>query len=629
MQKGMQTVQRFSIRKCGVGAASVLLGTFLMTGSVLAEEVSTTSEITSQLVTQVTSSEMTNATSTTTQENRDAIPSEMTEQKVEEPVVTVPKVTIPEAKKETPKVTIPNKEVAPKKTIPPIVEVPKVKKAQEMPKLNFLHLGDDYPAYLKNAAADSLIDPWRLFNRECVSFVAYRLSSVNGFTIPGAYGNANEWGPRARREGYLVNKQPAVGAVAWWNSCHVAWVSEVSGDYVTIEEYNYDYTHRYHKRTIHRSKVDGFIHFKDLSASSSIQTSSPVSVNQSGLSSSGTYTFSKKSVIRAEAKTSSPELDYYEAGQSVHYDKVVEAEGYKWLSYLSYSGNRRYIAIEALSVPTKGKLTIKNQNDAKGTFDVVISNVSHNQLKEVQVPIWSDKGGQDDIAWYVATKQSDGTYKVTVDISNHKNDRGIYHVHLYYQSNDGKQTFVAQTTTVPVVTTRVQQPTTGNIKIVNKNNHKGTFDIVVSDVSHAELKEVYVPVWSENAGQDDIAWYIASKQPDGTYKVTVDSSNHKNDRGTYHAHLYYQDNGGNQTYISQITTQLPVQIKAQITLPSKGIYVFKKSSPIKAEAKSVSPTLATYDKGEKVNYDRVLIAEGKQWISYLSYSGARRYIQVD
>lgn len=76
-------------------------------------------------------------------------------------------------------------------------------------------LGDDYPDWLKTAAPDSVIDPWRLYNRECVSFVAHRLEKVNGFKIPGAYGNAYDWGSSAQREGYRVDKQAKRGSVAW------------------------------------------------------------------------------------------------------------------------------------------------------------------------------------------------------------------------------------------------------------------------------------------------------------------------------------------------------------------------------------------------------------------------------
>nr|WP_274378776.1 SH3 domain-containing protein [Streptococcus sp. S784/96/1] len=59
----------------------------------------------------------------------------------------------------------------------------------------------------------------------------------------------------------------------------------------------------------------------------------------------GVYTFTKRSSIKAEPKMSSLELAYYDAGETVNYDSVLTSEGRRWISYISYSGNRRYIAI--------------------------------------------------------------------------------------------------------------------------------------------------------------------------------------------------------------------------------------------------------------------------------------------
>ena len=60
---------------------------------------------------------------------------------------------------------------------------------------------------------------------------------------------------------------------------------------------------------------------------------------------------------------SSPELAYYDAGQSVNYDRKLIADGHEWISYLSYAGNRRYIPIREVgnvsSSPT-GTIRIVN-----------------------------------------------------------------------------------------------------------------------------------------------------------------------------------------------------------------------------------------------------------------------------
>lgn len=206
--------------------------------------------------------------------------------------------------------------------------------------------GDDYPY-----TAIDAIDPWRLYTRECTSFAAFRLSSVNGFTLPPAYGNADVWGSRARQEGYRVDMTPAVGAIAWWTSpMHVAWVSAVNGDSVEIEEYNYGVRYTYGKRTISKYAVSGYIHFKDLE--NSTPNTLPV------LAPSGTYHFTSQMPIKSQASQSSNTIDYYYAGESVRYDKIIENDGYHWISYVSYSGARRYIPVQAIAISSDQSTTV-------------------------------------------------------------------------------------------------------------------------------------------------------------------------------------------------------------------------------------------------------------------------------
>ncbi len=222
--------------------------------------------------------------------------------------------------------------------------------------------GDDYPY-----TAIDAIDPWRLYTRQCTSFAAFRLSSVNGFTLPPAYGNADVWGHRARQEGYTVDMTPAVGAIAWWETpMHVAWVSAVNGDTVEIEEYNYGVRYTYGRRTIPRNSVSGYIHFKDLGA--------PVASTPT-LPPSGTYRFTSQLAIKSQPSSASTTIDYYYAGESVRYDRVIEAEGQRWISYISYSGARRYIAVQTLTntssqpttsnLPPSGTYTIKTRSSIR------------------------------------------------------------------------------------------------------------------------------------------------------------------------------------------------------------------------------------------------------------------------
>ncbi|WP_455445893.1 LD-carboxypeptidase LdcB/DacB [Streptococcus salivarius] len=289
------------------------------------------------------------------------------------------------------------------------------------------------------------------------------------------------------------------------------------------------------------------------------------------LPASGTYNVTRSLNVKNEPKASAETLYTLEKGYKVNYDKVLTADNHQWISYISYSGTRRYVDIATLKTTeskpqenrVSGKLTINNQTS--NGFDVVVTNVSGGgkEVKEVRVPIWSDKNGQDDLTWYHADKQSDGSYKVHVDTASHKGDAGTYSVHLYYMLN-GKRTYITETkATVPQST---ESQVTGKLTINNQTSNG--FDVVVTNVSGGgkEVKEVRVPIWSDKNGQDDLTWYHADKQSDGSYKVHVDTASHKGDAGTYSVHLYYMLNG-KRTYITETKATVPEsQVTGNLTI---------------------------------------------------------------
>ena len=293
------------------------------------------------------------------------------------------------------------------------------------------------------------------------------------------------------------------------------------------------------------------------------------------LPASGTYNVTRSLNVKNEPKASAETLYTLEKGYKVNYDKVLTADNHQWISYISYSGTRRYVDIATLKTTeskpqenrVSGNLTINNQTS--NGFDVVVTNVSGGgkEVKEVRVPIWSDKNGQDDLAWYHADKQSDGSYKVHVDTASHKGDAGTYSVHLYYMLN-GNRTYITETkATVP------ESQVTGKLTISNQTSNG--FDVVVTNVSGGgkTVQEVRVPIWSDKNGQDDLTWYHADKQSDGSYKVHVDTASHKGDAGTYSVHLYYMLNG-KRTYITETKATVPQVTETKVTgkLTNNGSY---------------------------------------------------------
>jgi len=100
-----------------------------------------------------------------------------------------------------------------------------------------------YPADLANAPLDALVDPWGMYNRECVSYTAWKVYQKNGY-MPywGGRGNANQWPGNARAAGIPTSSIPrekSVGVISAGTYGHVVWVESVnSNGTVNISQYN-------------------------------------------------------------------------------------------------------------------------------------------------------------------------------------------------------------------------------------------------------------------------------------------------------------------------------------------------------------------------------------------------------
>ena len=222
---------------------------------------------------------------------------------------------------------------------------------------------------------------------------------------------------------------------------------------------------------------------------------------------------------------------------------------------VDYTG--RFIAnAKPATDPTEGslsgKIDIVNNDTMAGRFDVVISNVkAPNGVRTVSVPIWSETGGQDDLVWYTANRQANGTYTVNVKAADHKNSTGLYNVHLYYVQNNGQMTGVGGTTTTVAIGKKNQTPVSADLTIA-KSEKDGTFTITAKNLQGFDgYKEVKIPFWSHANGMKDIIWYTPTRQADGSYTVTAKASDHENADGKYEAQVFYVDAQGQNKFVKK------------------------------------------------------------------------------
>lgn len=101
-----------------------------------------------------------------------------------------------------------------------------------------------YPALWCNSSIDTIVDDWGMYNRECVSYTAWRVSA-SGRHMPywGGRGNANEWPSSAQADGIPTGGTPRAGAVAIMYTGpygHSMYVDSVNGDgTINVSQFNW------------------------------------------------------------------------------------------------------------------------------------------------------------------------------------------------------------------------------------------------------------------------------------------------------------------------------------------------------------------------------------------------------
>lgn len=372
---------------------------------------------------------------------------------------------------------------------------------------------------------------------------------------------------------------------------------------------------------------------ESLDPSGGSETKAPTPVTNSGsnnqekIATQGNYTFSHKVEVKNEAKVASPTQFTLDKGDRIFYDQILTIEGNQWLSYKSFNGVRRFVLLGKASSVEKtedkekvspqpqaritktGRLTISNETTTG--FDILITNIKDdNGIAAVKVPVWTEQGGQDDIKWYTAVTTGDGNYKVAVSFADHKNEKGLYNIHLYYQEASGTLVGVTGTKVTVAGTNSSQEP------IENGLAKTGVYNIIGSTEVKNEAKISSQTQFTLEKG--DKINYDQVLTADGYQWIS------------------YKSYSGVRRYIpvKKLTTSSE-KAKDEATkptsypnLPKTGTYTCTKTVDVKSQPKVSSPVEFNFQKGEKIHYDQVLVVDGHQWISYKSYSGIRRYIEI-
>ena len=264
----------------------------------------------------------------------------------------------------------------------------------------------------------------------------------------------------------------------------------------------------------------------------------------------------------------------------------------------------------------KPQIKTKIQKASANHFEITVANVP-NTITQVDIPVWSDKKGQDDLKWYRAAKTANGSYKITVNLQNHKNTLGHYQAHIYgYSTVTQSQIGLGVSSGFDNVDSR----SNATASVVGYKETSGTFNVVVKgSPSTKVIKSVSVAVWSEENGQDDLKWYTpAVINNQATAKINI--ANHANVSGLYHVHVYTDYTDGTKSG-KILGTYKITKAAAEAKLTSKGISLKLTAANIKDKTK-VSFAVWSNEKGQD---DLKWYQADKQGEAIASYDNHKGY----
>jgi surface antigen len=134
--------------------------------------------------------------------------------------------------------------------------------------------GGGYPGKWCDIGQDTVIDNWGMYNRECVSYTAFKvhmdfLAGRTSHDMPwwGGYGNANQWDDNARSAGIPVDLNPTPGSIAisnagaYGHAMYVEQVGTINGQQaIYVSQYNQQLDGRYSEQWRYTTGLV-FLHF--------------------------------------------------------------------------------------------------------------------------------------------------------------------------------------------------------------------------------------------------------------------------------------------------------------------------------------------------------------------------------
>lgn len=189
--------------------------------------------------------------------------------------------------------------------------------------------------------------------------------------------------------------------------------------------------------------------------------------------------------------------------------------------------------------------------DPDGTghmFQITLNNyIPEDPAGEVLFAVWSEENGQDDLLWYSASSQANGSFTYLLKTADHEYDTGVYNIHAYQEDIYGVMHGILASSYI-VSEISMPEPV---VEVISSQNDR-EYTVQVSNCILLRDESLMVAVWSEEKGQDDLRWSKLTPMSDGTFQYICQVSDHGS-IGDYYANVYLQHADGTMEGLKSCT----------------------------------------------------------------------------
>ncbi|VEE22524.1 cell surface-associated protein autolysin [Streptococcus equinus] len=210
-------------------------------------------------------------------------------------------------------------------------------------------------------------------------------------------------------------------------------------------------------------------------------------------------------------------------------------------TYANVKGQMICIGSTTIDIP-KPEVTVHIEKATDYSAKITVTDVPI-YIHDIQLPTWTSKNNQDDIKWYHATKQADGSYVYTFYAKNHRFESGHYNVHVYGTS-EVTHSFVCLSGSDGIDLIFDESLTNPTVTVQNHDSKRGTLQVVIAETENSkDIQSVTVAAWSD-PNQKNLHWYNSAKVVNGRVIINVDEKYHHNISADYTIHVYVKTKDG-------------------------------------------------------------------------------------